>query len=296
VSGTAGRLAAAGAAARALDLPGDQAANALGMAAAQAAGIREVYGSDTKALQPGKAALDGVLVGLLAQRGLTSRDTALEGERGLLGAVSRAPDPAQLVDGLGARWHLLGNGHKLYPSASLTHPAVDAAVAARARLDPARIESVEVRMLPFAASVTRTVHPRPGSDAKFSSAHCVAVALLTGRLGLADFDPEVVSAPGVAELRERIRVVGDPGVGKLGAVLRITLREAGVVEEVVRFNRGTPGNPLSDRELEAKLRQVAAPRLPPEAIVRILNCCWDLDFVADTTELLTPLSVPLPVG
>lgn len=101
VTGTAGRLAAAAAGARALDLTPDQATHALGIAAAQAAGIREIYGSDTKALQPGKAAMDGVLASMLAREGFTSRDTALEGERGLLGAVSPDPDVSFLTAGMG---------------------------------------------------------------------------------------------------------------------------------------------------------------------------------------------------
>ncbi|HEX5494347.1 MAG TPA: MmgE/PrpD family protein [Mycobacteriales bacterium] len=291
VTGTAGHLASAAAGARALGLPGEAATHALGMAAAQASGIREIYGSDTKALQPGKAAMDGVLAALLAEAGFTSRDTALEGERGLLGAISPSPDADLLVDGLGVRWHLLDNGHKLYPSASLSHPAVDAAtaMARRPEFRADEVASVEARMLPFAAAVTSVVHPRPGSDAKFSAPHCLAVALLTGRLGLDDFGEGRVSDPDVTALRGRIGVIGDPAVGKRAAVLTATLRDGTVLREEVEQNRGTPGNRLSDAELEAKFVQVAEPRIGAAAASAVLNHCWDLDFLDDASLVLAPL-------
>src|SRR5207245_2192958 len=97
-----------------------------------------------------KAAMDGVMAGLLAERGFSSRDTALEGRRGLLRAVSPNPDPGLLTEGLGTSWRLLENGHKLYPSASLTHPIIDAAVAVAGQ---AVIGARDVR------EITASMHP-----------------------------------------------------------------------------------------------------------------------------------------
>jgi 2-methylcitrate dehydratase PrpD len=288
VTGTAGRLAAAAAAARALHLTGDQATCALGIAAAQASGIREIYGSDTKALQPGKAAMDGVLAALLAQQDFTSRDTALEGERGLLRAVSAQPDPAFLTDGLGTYWHIRQNGHKLYPGASLSHPAVDAAVAVHR--DPgfaaAAADRVEVRMHPFAAQVTAVRHPEPGSEAKFSSRHCVSVALITGRLGLDAFGPVLVGDPAVAALRDKVETVPDPTVGKRGAVITAELAGGRTVRRVVEQNRGTPQNPLTDDDLEDKLAGVALPLIGDRAVSQVISSCRELERLADASEIL----------
>jgi 2-methylcitrate dehydratase PrpD len=292
VTGTVGRLAAAAAAARALGLSAEQGTNALGIAAAQAAGIREIYGSDTKALQPGKAAMDGVLAGLLAQGGFTSRDTALEGERGLLGAISPSPDFGLLTEGLNEVWHLRENGHKLYPSASLSHPVVDAAVFVHG--DPsfrlADVEEIEARMLPFAAQVTSQRHPQPGAQAKFSSPHCVSVALTTGGLGLDSFGAATVDDPGIRALREKVQVCPDESVGKRGAVLSARLRDGSVVRRAVEQNRGTPGNRLTDRDLEAKLIGVVAPRLGPEVAQQVIRACWGLTGLASVTEVPAAVS------
>jgi 2-methylcitrate dehydratase PrpD len=276
-------------------LPGAQTANALGIAAAQASGIREVYGTDTKAMQPGKAAMDGILCALFAEAGVTSSESALEGRRGLLSAIASAPDPDQLVAELGSRWHVLYNGHKLYPSASLNHPAVDAAIELHrtADFDVNDIEAIEVRMLPFAASVTDVIHPSPGAGAKFSTAHCVAVALAAGQLGLDDFGAKRVGQSAITRLRERTKVLGDPAIGKRAVSLTIQLRDGRELHEDIQNNRGTPENPLTDQELETKLYEVASGRYPDSAIAKVINCCWDLNFLDDVTEVLAPLRIAL---
>jgi 2-methylcitrate dehydratase PrpD len=294
VTGTAGHLAGAAAGARALGLSGENAAHALGIAAAQASGIREIYGSDTKALQPAKAAMDGVLGALLAEQGFSSRDTALEGERGLLRVISLDPDTRFLTVDLGTFWNLRENGHKLYPSASLTHPAVDAAIMMHGRpgFDPGQLVNVEARMLPFAAEVTALVHPSPGSDARFSAPHCLAVALNLGRLGLRDFTAESVADPRISGLRDRIKVVGDPLVGKQGATLHALLTDGTRISEQVEHNRGTPENRISDAELEQKFIAVAEPRFGIQAARAVIDCCWDLEFLAHVTEVIKPLQAP----
>jgi len=288
VTGTAGHLASAAAAARAIGLDGAAAANTLGMAAAQASGIREVYGSDAKALQPGRAAMDGVLAALMAERGMTARDTAIEGERGLLSVISRAPSADILVEALGEQWAVLSNGHKLYPNASLLHPAIDAAVALTKDPRFARepIEAIEVRMLPFAASVTGVTHPGPGSEARFSAAHCVAFALQTGYLGLDSFSVAAVNDTEVARLRDMVTVIPDELVGKRGARMTITMRDGTVLEHVVHANRGTPESPMSDDDLDAKLLSIAVPRLGVQGANELLARCWECDLSSRASDVL----------
>jgi 2-methylcitrate dehydratase PrpD len=264
------------------------------MAAAQASGIREIYGSDAKALQPGRAAMDGVLNALMAERGMTARDTALEGERGLLSVISRAPAPDLLVAGLGEEWAVQSNGHKLYPNASLLHPTIDAAIALTK--DPsfaaANIAAVQVRMLPFAASVTGLTHPGPGSAARFSAAHCVAFALQTGYLGLDSFTALAVNDPEVARLRELVTVIGDDTVGKRGATVTVTMSDGTTLSHVVRANRGTPENPLSDDDLDTKLRSIAVPRLGVKGTNALLAGCWELDILLRACDVLNPFRHP----
>jgi 2-methylcitrate dehydratase PrpD len=281
VTGTAGHLAAAAAAASALGLSAEAAAHALGCAATQAAGVREVYGSDTKAIHPGKAAMDGVLSALLAEQGFTSTATAIEGARGMLVAISPEPHPELLVEGLGTLWHTLGNGHKLYPSASLTHPVIDAALA----LGPdvvtpetvGGVAAIDVFVHPFAAEVTNDPTPTNGAQAKFSTPHCVAVALLRGAARPEQFTVAEAADPAVAALRRLVTLHADAGMNKRGALLRVRMADGRVLEHAVEQNKGTPSMPLRDAELEDKLVGAAAPVLGTERVSALLAACWAVD-------------------
>ncbi|HEY0197950.1 MAG TPA: MmgE/PrpD family protein [Rhodanobacter sp.] len=294
VTGVCGHVAAAAAVANALKLSPAAATHALGAAATQGAGIREVYGSDTKAIHPGKAAMDGVLSGLLAEAGFTSIDTAIEGQRGLLAAVSKEPAPDLLVEGLGTAWQILENGNKLYPTASLTHAPIEAATHATesGNLDPADIEGIVVRVHPFTAAVTALVHPADGQAARFSTPHCIAVPLARGKLTLADFSQVVIDDPLIKHLRSLVALVGDAAMDRRGCELTIQMRSGKALRIDVARNRGTPAVPLTDDELSKKFSDAASGVLDPAVVAPVLGAMWGLDKASDVSGFVRRLAVP----
>ena len=92
ITSTAGTFGAAAAIGKLLSLPPAQMQHAMGIASAQAAGLREMFGTSTKPMQVGKAAANGLLAALLAREGLTSAPRPLEGKTGYAYLVSTAPD------------------------------------------------------------------------------------------------------------------------------------------------------------------------------------------------------------
>ncbi|MGH3383596.1 MAG: MmgE/PrpD family protein [Nocardioidaceae bacterium] len=293
VTGTAGHVAAAAAAAKALGLSVDATTNALGCGATQAAGLKELYGSDGKALHPAKAAMDGVVSGLLAEEGFSAGSTSLEGPRGLLRVMSSSPDDTLLVADLGSAWHLPQNGYKLYPSGSLTHPTVDALLRLRDQFDlvPSQVDAIVVRVHEYAATVTGNPAPTSGTEARFSLAHCAAVAVLSGRLGIDDFDDAVVNDPTVADLRGKVQVSIDGSLSKRAAQVAVRLTSGRTLEESVLDNRGTPDNPVSDDDLGRKFLDVAQSRLGEPAASAVLDLCWRIDEVDDVADLVTAAAV-----
>ena len=289
VTGTAGHVGAAAAAARVLGLSPAETANAMGAAATQAAGLKELYGSDCKPLHPAKSAMDGLLAGIAAQEGFTATPTSLEGRQGLLRLVSRDPDPERLVAQLGGTWHLAANGYKIYPSGSLTHPAVDALLALVERHDiaPASVSQVHGTVHPYAVSVTGNPSPRTGTQAKFSLPHCAAVAVMRRRLSPLDFDEATVADPEIAALRAKVRLDVDPSLSKRAAEISVTLTDGQKVTEVVRENRGTPGNPVTDADLEAKFLTCAEPVLGASRARSVLDRCWELHRQDDIAAIVT---------
>ncbi|MEW2550034.1 MmgE/PrpD family protein [Streptomyces sp. NPDC047002] len=288
VTGTTGHLGAAACGARLLGLTPGQTAHALGCAGTQAAGLKEVYGTDCKALHPGKAAMDGLLAAVLADEGFTSAPTIIEGPRGFLAVLAPAPTTAPLTEGLGSRWHLKANGYKAYPSGSLTHPTLDALLALRERhgFTADEVASVRARVHPYAATVTGKVRPRTGLDAKFSLTHGAAVALTAPRPALEHFTDEGAADPRTAQVAERVEVVADENIGKRGAEVSVTLRSGRVLSGTVTDNKGTPGNPMTDADLAAKFLDVAAPRLGAGPARSLLDTCWAAEDLADFGDLV----------
>jgi 2-methylcitrate dehydratase len=54
---------------------------------------------------------------------------------------------------------------------------------------------------------------------------------------------------------------------------------------------GHPGNPMSDRDLEAKFRRLAAGRLNRPRIDRLIEFIWNLDGVRDIGTLMPLLRI-----
>src|SRR3546814_21482 len=83
ITGTAGVFGAAAAVGRAIGLDAQKMGWALGLAATQSAGLREMFGTMTKSFHPGRAAQNGAMAAFLAEAGYDSSEQALEAPRGL---------------------------------------------------------------------------------------------------------------------------------------------------------------------------------------------------------------------
>ncbi len=297
VTGTSGHVGAAAAAARTTGLDCQQVEHAIAAGATQAAGLRIMAGSDLKSMHPGKAAMDGVLAAALAGRGLTASPKALEGAFGYLAVMSADPAPDRISAGLGQTWNLTANGYKLYPSGSLTHPMIDGVIALVTEngVAPTEVTVIDVRVSPPAARFTDVPKPTTSMQAKFSLRHCAAAAVIFRRVGTEELSDEILARPDVIELRDSVKVVADPALGKQDADVEITLASGRTLVTQVRGNRGTPSAPLDDDELGAKFRELVGPVLGPERTEQLLATCWRVDELADVSVLLSQ-TVPTADG
>jgi 2-methylcitrate dehydratase PrpD len=287
VTGTAGHLGAAAAAGTIIGLDEQSLAQAFGIAATQASGLKEVYGSSSKALHAGRAASDGLLAALLAAEGYTGGTTVLEGHFGFLNLFSTQPHPERLTEGLGERWLLLEDGFKPYACGSLVHAAIDAAIhiGREYRPVPEQIESVSARVHWHVASTTGKTDLKSGLDGKFSAVHCLAVALLDRAVGPAQFTDERLFDPTVSALRERVRLNVDQDCRRDEATVTVTLRDGRTLQHTVLHASGTAENPVSDDTLSAKFLGLVAPRLGEDSAQKLLETAWSSDTLANAREL-----------
>jgi 2-methylcitrate dehydratase PrpD len=304
ITGTCGVFGAAVAAAALLGLDAGTAARALSLAATMTAGHREAFGTMTKPLHAGKAAANGVLAARLAAAGLGGPADPL-GDGGVLEVLAASVDRDALGLGWpeGHRWELEQNTIKTYPCGVVAHPAMDAAIIAHPRLaelaDRAEITGIALRCNPLVPELMGREQPRDGLESRFSARHGVAVGLLYGRAGLAEFSDAAATAPQVARLRSLITLDADPAVPRDAAVLRVTRGPASgspagppeppTVEVAVEHTRGSAALPLTDDELLAKVRALFGPVLGEAAADRARDAIDKLPAGADTTELLAAL-------
>ncbi len=260
ITATCGIFGAAAAAGKLLGLDARRMAWALGHAATQSAGLVESLGSMSKSIGVGNAAKNGLAAALFAEAGFTAAEQAIEGRYGFAPVTSDSVDLDAITDRLGESWEILGNAYKPYPCGVVLFPVIDACLELRARHMPApqRIAQIVVRGHPLLLERADRPAVETGREAKVSIQHSVAVALLEGAAGLAQFEDAYVADPAVRALRSKVAVEKDDSVPVESALVTLRLDDGSSFSEHVRHGRGTPGRPMSEDELDAKVRGLAA--------------------------------------
>ncbi len=286
-TGVLGHLGAAAAAGKLLGLDRACLAHALGIAGTQAAGLTRSFGTMSKPLHPGKAAMDGLLAALLAREGFTGSTAILDGPGALLDTLLGLPDLGRAIEDLGKRYELTDNSTKLYAACHLTHATIDAARALRAAAAPAAaaIDEVRCRVHPLVLRVADHRAPRTGLEAKFSVAFCAALGLVRGEAGEDQFADARLGDPDVARVMARVRPEADAALDVGAARVTVRLADGRVLDERVSAARGTPANPPTRADVEDKFRRLAAGALPRERVDALLAALRGLRDVPDLAPL-----------
>ena len=292
ITNTCGVLGAAAAAGRLLRLTQEQMIYAFAIAGTQACGVREVFGSMCKPFHAGKAAQNGVVAALLAQRGFTGTDGIFEGARGLVGVMAKGHDINEATKDLGARWELRQNGLKPYACGQANHGFIDAALALRKQpgVTPQTIKHIQGSVEQFAPALVRRRHPRSGLESKFCYYHSVAAALTDGQALPAQFTDERASDPAIESLRNRIDFDEDPSLPRRAVRVTLELNDGRTYTERVDHPTGTPGNPMSDTMVQEKFNGLASKVLGAEKAEKAQRALWGVDKLSDVSELMPLLT------
>jgi 2-methylcitrate dehydratase PrpD len=287
ITSTCGVFGGAAAGARLLGLTAGQTAHALGIAASQSAGIVENLPSAAKNVSVGNAARNGLFAALLAEQGYTAAPAAIEGPLGWARAMGDDPAVAETVDGLGERWELLKNTYKPYPCGIVMHAVIDACLGLRKdhALEPEAI--AEIIISGDQLLLDRGDRPVANErDARVSIHHCAAVSFLFGAASLNAFSDDAVHDSAVVRLRAltKAQLRADSPRGAATATVRMT--DGLVFEGTVEHPKGSIEQPLSNREIEAKLRDLARYGAFHGSIEDIIAAVWRLDEMATIEPLI----------
>ena len=296
---TLGTIGAAAAVSRLLRLDVAAAGHALAIAASEASGLKENFGTMVKPLHAGLAARNGVQAGLLAQGGLAASALALDGPQGFLHAMDATQTTTdEVLADLGQRWEIVETGItvKLYPSCAGTHPALDAILDLRLRegFNADDVSQIEVDVDSITPTILIYERPTSGLEGKFSMPFCAAAAVVFGRVGLDTFDAATVTSDVVTAFMPRVTMRVDPSLEGVGPALtqaRVTvrLRDGRVLTERADGARGYPERPASDEELDAKFLQCARRALPEATCQRALEMLRRIEQIEDIRVLTAAL-------
>lgn len=296
-TGTCATFGAAAAVGRLLGLDELKMAWALGNAGTQAAGLWQFLddGAVTKPLHPGKAAFNGMLAAMMAEKGFSGPTRILEGKKGFLSATSPDYDLSLISDRLGELYQIRDVSIKPYPSCRHSHAQIDAAreIARIPGFDASKVVNICVHTYPTAITVAggKGEYPASSTEAKFNSPYCIAIALKTGSVRLKDFEQDAIRSNEHAKylVNHTTIEIGEEFKqrfpGAWGARVEVRMEDGAVLDAEVRYPKGDPENPLTDTELYEKYADLAKVVLDDAKTELIWNRIGRLEELGDISDL-----------
>ncbi len=290
-----------------------QIANALGIAAA----ITPVNAHGAWLRHAPPSTIKYLMAGALAQSALTAAEMGELGHRGDLQLLEDAEfgyprfigttkwEPQQLTQGLGSDWRFPNfQMYKPYPHCRVMHAPLDILIELIHKHD-LRVEEIEginaygegwAYVLP--SFMFREI--REVQDAQFSFAHGLALAAHGVAPGPRWQDPQLVFAPSVMALMDKVRLEVHPDSANAysqnpsSRPSRVEIRARGQTFSGERlFPKGTPSpdpaSLMTTEELVGKFRSFVGGLVPAATIDRIIDSVLNLERVKDFSNVMRSL-------
>jgi 2-methylcitrate dehydratase PrpD len=293
---TCGAFGSAAAASSLLGLGEAQALDALGNAGSQAAGLWE-FATDkamTKFMHCGNGARNGLFAALMASRGFTGAQRILEGDRGFFRATSKEKDEWEHFSDLFETFRINDVSIKPYAACRHAHGAINGVLELKARhgLAPEEVDSIVVETYSNATRMAGNTGYGSEQEAKFSTAYCVACAVVRGKVGPAEFSEEARHDPVARELAARVKLVVADDLDALHpqkwpSRIRVKTKAGQEYNHYVEYPKGDPENPVSAPELEEKFFDLAGLALTREQSSILCERCRNIESLRDAREFFS---------
>ena len=214
--------------------------------------------SELKPYNCAKASLMGYYAAMMAKAGFKGPEDPLSGETGFLNMMSDACDEDRLL-GWDGTYAIEKVYLKPYASCRHTHPVIEAAFLIRQEegFDAKEISAIRVKTYKgvLGKHDFNTVYGE--SSARMSIPYSLAVALVTGKAGIAEFTEDYIKDPLIQRLTKMAVIEGDEELSRLVpdkrvAIVTVEQTDGKSFVNRVEYPKGEPENPLSEDELLAK--------------------------------------------
>jgi 2-methylcitrate dehydratase len=303
---TVGVMASTAAVAKALGLTPEHTAQAFNLSIAANNALYQTRIGDVslwKGCAFANASRNAVFAAQLAAQGLTGPSPIFEGPGGFFAAVSGAPFELEAFGGQGRPFKMLDCTVKRYPLGLYSQTVVEAALQARQQLGDVNVDEIQevhIETLQTAVNImagdAEKWHPSNRETADHSMPYTTAVALMYGTVEPRHFSPECWQDPRLMALVQKVKVSVSEEANRrapeamLSLVEIVTSRGDRVTAEVP-YHRGHYKNPMSDQEIEAKFRRLAAEWLTSGQIDVLLDRLWNLEQVPDIGEVIRMVKI-----
>lgn len=307
-------FAAPVAAGRALGLSPRQIEHAIGISAARTGTLGAVTAGELTMMKNTVdpwASRVGVESAMLAQRGFTGPRHIIDGKEGLAhvfghtsaGGKPCAFDLAALIGDLpatpGDAYRVERCGMKSVPVEALMHSPLSAIEELRRAkgFNVRDVQGIQVEVIARAADILgdpAKYRPTNRETADHSLPYAIAVLLVDGMLGPAQFNEQRVADTSLHRIMDMVRVVPSESFEQRFPACqpsRVTVELAGgsSVSAEVEYPRGDPRSPMTWGDLERKLRSLAEHRLGSIGCERLAEAVAGLDGATSVASLFPPV-------
>ena len=296
-----GCSAAAAAAGNIVRLDAQQMAVAIGLAAANAGGLTQHFGTWGKGIHAGNSARAGVTSVLLAQKNYFADPDGIDGEYGFFSAFHGTGNYNldHVEKELGSHWSIVDPGLtiKRYPCCGGNLRALDAARAIREEhaIQFDDVAKLAVDVHPSLLHIVRFHKPTQGFRGKFSLDYVLAAMLLDGRVDLDSFSDEYCNSGRMRASLDKVQIVTHPEwpndeTGRRRSPVTITMKDGRTFTKIVDKVRGSPGNPMTRAELLDKYHGCAARVFDAGRLERSIAALENLEKLSSASELIDTLT------
>jgi 2-methylcitrate dehydratase len=230
----------------------------------------------------------GVLAALMAREGYSGPVEVIEGKEGFQHVIHNvALKPEILLKELGTHYLITQCAYKAFPTEALTHQPISAVLNVMEKHDLIAEDLAEIHI----ETTTRGADilsdpskydPQTKETADHSLPYCIAAAAADGGLWPTSFEEEKLFDPRIRALLPKIEVVANEEIDSLvpavkRAIATITTQDGRQFSETVDHAKGSPQNPMSDKEVVAKFRANASRAVSQARQDEIIDATWNLE-------------------
>jgi 2-methylcitrate dehydratase PrpD len=296
-TGSCGGIAATVAVARLRNMPADRVRTMIGVAASQAAGLSDNFGTMTKPFHAGRSAETALVVNDLVADGFTASKSILEARRGFFQALGGGWERERIEHRLGAPWAFVDRGVwlKPWPTGSLSHPAMTLFLdlVETNKIAPEQIAGVKLRTSESIFNALKHHRPKTELEGKFSLEFCIASIMQNRKLGLRECTDAYVRSEPIQRLISLVdyTTFDETEARANGYTIVTTFGEVKLTDGRTfagrrDFGKGSKANPMSDAEVEQKFLDCAEfARLPADQARLALDMINELETLTDIRAL-----------